>query len=165
WHGEDNYAARNAGMLGIAPTPQLDYGIQTGTGLPALKATPGDAAASRRLWDAVMRLNRQIARIAPALLQRDAADPYTVAVRIARQPRAHPARIQSLLKPYDGGLLLIVLNDGETAEDIRIGFSRAILGLGRMDSTEPLDSDLPRGLFRDSIAARGLRIYRITLAK
>jgi hypothetical protein len=56
-------------MLGIAPTPQSDYGIQTGDGLPALKATPGDVAASRRLWGAVMQLNRRIAKLVPALLQ------------------------------------------------------------------------------------------------
>jgi hypothetical protein len=165
WHGEDNYAARNAGMLGIAPAPQLDYGIQTAGGLPALKATPGDTVASRRLWDAVMQLNRRIARIVPALLQPDAADPYTVAARIAQHERETPARIRSLLKPYDGGLLLMVLNDGERAEDIRIGFSRAIRSLGRLDAPDPVDSDLARGLFRDSIAARGLRLYRITLAR
>jgi len=165
WHGEDNYAARNAGMLGIAPAPQLDYGIQTAGGLPALKATPNDAAASRRLWDAVMQLNRRIARIVPALLQPDAADAYSVAVRIERRERETPPRIRSLLKPYDGGLLLIVLNDGERAEDIRIGFSRAILAVSLIDSLDRPESDLARGLFRDHIAARGLRIYRITLAR
>jgi hypothetical protein len=165
WHGEDNYAARNAGMLGIAPAPQSDYGIQTGDGLPALKATPGDVAASRRLWQAVMQLNRRIARLVPALLQPDAPDRYTVAIGMARQ-QAAPPRLRSLLKPgNDGGLLLIVLNDGAQAEDVRIGFSRAIRALTRVDDAAPVQADMERGLFRDSIPAQGLRLYRITLAR
>ena len=165
WHGEDNYAARNAGMLGIAPAPQSDYGIQTGGGLPALKATPGDVAASRRLWSAVTQLNRRIARLVPALLQPDAAEHYTLAVSTARSAADAP-RLRSLLKSLEAdGLLLMVLNEGAQAENIRIGFARAIRSLSRADDATPVEADLERGLFRDSIAARELRIYRITLAR
>lgn len=166
WHGEDNYAARNAGMLGIAPAPQSDYGIQTGHGLPALKATPGDVAASRRLWTAVMQLNRRIAKLVPSLLQPDAPDRYTLAVRLERQPRQMSPHLRSLLKPAEtGGLLLMILNEGARPEDVRIGFSRAISSLARLDDAEPVSADLERGLFRDSIPARGLRLYRLTLAR
>jgi hypothetical protein len=165
WHGEDNYAARNAGMLGIAPTPQSDYGIQTGDGLPALKATPGDVAASRRLWGAVMQLNRRIAKLVPALLQPDAADPYTFAIATARSSEA-PPRLRSLLKPTEAdGLLLIVLNEGPQTEAFRIGFSRALRAVNRVDDGDPVATDAAHGLFRDTIPARGLRLYRITLAK
>lgn len=165
WHGEDNYAARNAGMLGIAPAPQSDYGIQTGGGLPALKATPGDVAASRRLWSAVTQLNRRIARLVPALLQPDAADRYTLAVSTARSAAGAP-RLRSLLKPLEAdGLLLMVLNEGAQAENIRISFARAIRSLSRADDATPVEADLERGLFRDSVAAGELRIYRITLAR
>jgi hypothetical protein len=165
WHGEDNYAARNAGMLGIAPTPQSDYGIQTGNGVPALKATPGDVAAARRLWTAVMQLNRRIAKLVPALLQPDAADPYTLAIGGARSSGA-PPRLRSLLKPTEnGGLLLIVLNEAAQAEEFRIGFSRALRTVSRVDDVEAVPADPERGLFRDSIPARGLRLYRVTLAR
>lgn len=168
WQGEDNYVARSAGWLGIAPTPQLDYGIQTG-GHEPLRATPGDVAASRRLWDAVTQLNRRIGRIAPALLQADAPDPYSIAARIA-PPSATGARpplpqLRSLLKPHDGGLLLIVLNAGTGAADFRIGFARAILSLTRFDEGDAIAQDAARGLFRDTIAPRGVRLYRITLAQ
>lgn len=166
WHGEDNYAARNAGMLGIAPAPQSDYGIQTGSGLPALKATPGDVAASRRLWTAVAQLNRRIARLVPVLLQPDAPDSYTLAIRTARQA-ATPPRLRSLLKPAENdSLLLILLNDGAQAEDFRIGFARPIRSLTRLEGAEEtVAADPERGLFRDSIPPQGLRLYRITLAK
>lgn len=166
WHGEDNYAARNAGMLGIAPAPQSDYGIQTGHGLPALKATPGDVAASRGLWNAVMQLNRRIAKLVPALLQPDATDRYTLAVAIDRMPHVTAPKLRSLLKPAgNDGLLLIVLNEGEQPEDFRIGFSRAILSLARVDDAGAVAADTERGLFRDIIPARGLRLYRIILAR
>lgn len=164
WHGEDNYAARNAGMLGIAPAPQSDYGIQTGSGLPALKATPGDVAASRRLWTAVTQLNRRIARLVPVLLQPDAPDRYTVAIGMARTA-ATPPRLRSLLKPAEhDSLLLMVLNEGAQAEDFRIGFARALRSLNRVDDADPVAGDLERGLFRDTIPAQGLRLYKITLA-
>jgi hypothetical protein len=164
WQGEDNYVARNAGLLGIAPVPQLDYGIQTGGTRAPLRATPDDVATSRRLWDAVAQLNRRIGRIAPALLQPDAADHYSVATRIEAAGRP-PAQLRSLLKPYDGGLLLIVLNAGGRAEDFSIGFSRAIRTLARLDEAEPVAADPERGLFRDLIEPRGLRIYKILLAR
>lgn len=163
WLGEDNYAARNAGRLGIAPVPQMDYGIQAGSSITPLQATPGDVAASRHLWDAVMQLNRRIARIVPALLQADAPDRYTVAVRMEKPPRP-PVQLHSLLKPYDGGLLLIVVNGGGRHENFRIGFHRAIRSLTRLDDAEAVQMDDARGLFRDEIAPRGVRIYRITLA-
>lgn len=168
WQGEDNYVARSAGWLGIAPAPQLDYGIQTG-GREPLRATPGDVAASRRLWDAVTQLNRRISRIAPALLQPDAAEPYSIATRI-EPPAATGARpplpqLRSLLKPHDGGLLLIVLNAGTAEADFRIGFARAIRSLTRFDEGDAIAQDAARGLFRDSIAPRGVRLYRITLAQ
>jgi hypothetical protein len=167
WQGEDNYVARSAGWLGIAPTPQLDYGIQTGGHAP-LQATPGDVAASRRLWDAVTQLNRRISRIAPALLQPDAPEPYSIAMRIA-PPSATgarpPAQLRSLLKPHDGGLLLIVLNAGAREEDFRIGFARAIRSLTRLDEGETIAQDAARGLFRDTIAPRGVKLYRIVLAR
>ncbi len=165
WHGEDNYAARNAGMLGIAPTPQLDYGIQTGSGLPALKATPGDVAASRRLWGAVMQLNRRIARLVPALLQPDAPDPYTFAIGTTRSTDT-PPRLRSLLKPAGNDtLLLMVLNEGGQTEPFRIGFSRAIRTVSRVDDADPVATDAERGLLRDTVPARGLRLYRVTLIK
>jgi hypothetical protein len=163
WQGEDNYAARNAGMLGIAPGPQMDYGIQAGSGIAPLKATPDDVVASRRLWDAVMQLNRRISRIAPALLQPDAPEPYTVASRIA--PASRPAaQLRSLLKPFDGGLLLIVVNAGDQTEDFRIGFARAIRSLVRLDDADAVPQDPPRGLLRDRIEPRGVRLYRLSLA-
>lgn len=165
WHGEDNYAARNAGMLGIAPAPQSDYGIQTGSGLPALKATPGDVAASRRLWTAVMQLNRRIAKLVPALLQPDAPDPYTFAIATARSADT-PPRLRSLLKPAGNDTLLVmVLNEGAQAEDVRIGFSRAIRTFNRIDDVDAVAADPERGLFRDTVPARGLRLYRVTLTK
>jgi hypothetical protein len=165
WHGEDNYAARNAGMLGIAPAPQSDYGIQTGQGLPALKATPADVAASRRLWTTVMQLNRRIAKLVPALLQPDATDPYTFAIATARSS-ALPPRLRSLLKPAGNDtLLLIVLNEGAQAEDFRIGFSRALRSVSRVDDVAAIAANPERGLFRDTIPARGLRLYRVILIK
>lgn len=167
WQGEDNYAARNAGMMGIAAAPPLDYGIRTDpdSGRQPYRATPDDIAASRRLWDAVARLNRRIEKLAPMLLRPDAPDGYTLAVADGEDGRG----LRSLLKPWDGAndprRLLLVVNAGETAARFRIAFDRPLASIERWqedDSAAP-DADAARGLIRDHIAARSVRLYRITL--
>jgi hypothetical protein len=158
WQGEDNYVARNAGMMGIAPLPQLDYGIRTGAPVP-LAVTPDAVAASRRLWTAVAQLNRRIARIAPALLQPDADAPYEIAVHSTRMATAPPL-VRGLLKPLDDAWLLIVVNPAPLPEEIRI--SMTFRKVARLEDDRPVDQDAARGLFRDRIPAYGAMLYRIT---
>lgn len=158
WQGEDNYVARNAGMMGIAPRPQLDYGIRTGEAAP-LAVTPEAVAASRRLWDAVTQLNRRIARIAPALLQPDVDEAYEIAVRDDRTSTAPPL-VRALLKPLQDARLLILVNPAPLAEEVRIGI--AFKKVTRLEDDRPVEQDATRGLFRDRIPAYGAVLYRIT---
>lgn len=173
WQGEDNYAARNAGALGIAPAPQLDYGIQTyeSGNAPAYRATPEDVAASKRLWDAVAALNRRIGRLLPALLLPDAADGYSLALRddAAAGPRpSADVPLRSLLKPWDasadGRRLLVVVNLEDRAHDFRLAFISGFRRIERWQEDEESapEQDAARGLLRDSIAPYGLRLYRVT---
>ncbi|WP_370153171.1 hypothetical protein [Ferrovibrio sp.] len=168
WQGEDNYVARNAGLLGIAAAPSLDYGIRTdpASGRQPYRATPADVAASRRLWDAVAQLNRQIARLAPMLLRPDDPQAYTAGIPAAAAGAAPALRL--LLKPWDGDAdprrLLLAVNPGDDAVDIRIGFGRAVSRVERWqdDDPEPPETDPARGLLRDRLPPRGVRLYRIT---
>lgn len=168
WQGEDNYAARNAGQLGIAAAPPLDYGIRTDpdSGRQPYRATPDDIAASRRLWDAVAQLNRRIERLAPMLLRADAADGWDIAVAMGEDGGG----LRGLLKPWDGAgdprRLLLLVNAGDAPVGVRIGFARPLASIERWQEAAdapPPDADLARGLFRDRIAAQGVRLYRITL--
>lgn len=168
WQGADNYAARSAGMLGIAPAPQLDYGIATGADTARL-ITPAEAAAAKRLWETAAAVNRRLARLAPALLQPDAELPYEIAVAAgedARQPLAAP--IRSLLKPWnsfgEAGLLLLAVNLERHSRDMRVDFGTAMRAMGRGPGEEaygPLDAEPARGLLRDRIEAYGVRLYRL----
>jgi len=168
WQGEDNYAARNAGMLGIAATPSLDYGIRTNPDRShePYRASPDDVAASRRLWDTVTQLNRRIERLAPMLLRPDDGSRYTIG--IAGDVPPGPPPLRSLLKPWDGDgdprRLLLVVNTGGTARDFVVGFSRPFRRIERWqdDDPEPPDADASRGRFRDRVAAQGVRLYRIS---
>lgn len=180
WQGEDNYAARNAGAIGIAAAPQLDYGIGTpynfGNGsetasvsvmAPPYRASPEEVAASRRLWEAVAQFNRGIARLKPALLQPDAAVTYTISLAppepsAARSALAAPVR--TLLRPWEDGLLLIAVNLENRDHAMRIDFGRRLHRMARFAMPEgaPLEHDPARGLLYDNIEAYGLRLYRIT---
>ncbi len=169
WQGADNYAARNAGMFGIAPAPQLDYGIATGAGA-ARVITPAEAAAAKRLWETAAALNRRIARLAPALLQPDAALAYDLALApgddALRQPLAVPVR--SLLKPWqsfgEAALLLIAVNLEPRSHAIRVDFGRSMRAMARAPGDESygeLEADAARGLLHDRIEAYGVRLYRL----
>lgn len=157
WQGEDNYAARNAGALGITAQPRLDYGIRTGAIAP-LVVTPEGASAARRLWDAVAQMNRRFARLTPTLLQPDAAMPYSVAVGI--RAREIPPMLRTLLKPHEGGHLLILVNPAPEPEAYRIALPFAMVT--RLDGDAPVEQDAARGLFRDRVEGYGVQLYRIT---
>jgi hypothetical protein len=160
WQGEDNYIARNAGMIGISPQPQLDYGIRTGETAP-LAATPDATVAARRLWEAVTQINRRVSRITPALLQPDAAVPYRILAPAS--DGAAPPRLRSLLKAHDDGLLLIVVN----AEPVPVDFSVALpfASVARLGDVAPVEQEEERQRFRDRIPGHGVQIYRIAGAR
>lgn len=166
WQGEDNYAARNAGALGISNAPRLDYGItmneaMNGAGSsPPRRASAIEVAASKRLWDAVAQLNRRIGRLRGALLQPDADAAYSIAVREA--PTDGRPVMRAVLKPWEGGWLLIVVNLRADAQDIRIGFDGGFRQAQHLDGAVLPQQDATRGLLRDEIEGHGLRLYWIS---
>lgn len=162
WQGEDNYAARNAGAVGISAAPRLDYGITiNGADTPSpRRASADEVAASKRLWDAVAQLNRRISRLRGALLQPDVDAGYSVAVRNAAAD-GEPS-LRTALKPWEGDWLLIVVNLQDRRHDMRIRFDDGFRRALHLDSEAVLQQDAARGLLHDDIAPWGLRLYKIT---
>ncbi|MFN4275909.1 MAG: hypothetical protein ACK4FJ_06380 [Ferrovibrio sp.] len=166
WQGEDNYAARNAGALGISNAPRLDYGITMNEAMngavssPPRRATAIEVAASKRLWDAVAQLNRRIGRLRGALLQPDAGAAYNIAVRDA--PMDDQPVLRAVLKPWDDDWLLIVVNLRAEAQDVRIGFPGGFRQARQLDGDALPQQDAARGLLRDEIEGHGLRLYKIS---
>lgn len=170
WQGEDNYAARNAGAIGIAAAPQIDYGIgmrgetdHVAIMAPPYRASPAEVAASKRLWDTVAGLNRAIARLRPALLQPDIDQPYMIA--LASSESAMPAPVRSLLKPWEDGWLMIAVNLDAYDHAIRVDFDRPLRRIARFtgpDAALSLEQDSARGRFYDTFEPYGVRLYRIT---
>lgn len=167
WQGEDNYAARNAGAVGISAAPRLDYGITVnGADRPApRKASAEEVAASKRLWDAVAQLNRRISRLRGALLQPDADVGYRLAIAEATGADAAAAGrapvLRSLLKPWEDGWLLIVVNLQPESHDIRLAFGHGFRQVEHLDSDVRPMQDTARGLLRDRIGPYGVRLYKI----
>ncbi|HEX6957965.1 MAG TPA: hypothetical protein VF194_08270 [Ferrovibrio sp.] len=189
WLGEDNYAARNAGAIGIAAAPQLDYGIGTADPPPRSSvakpyiATPKEVAAAKRLWDSIARLNRVLIRLTPALLQPDARRPYSVAVaasdrdasdrdasgRDATGRDAMAAPVRTLLRPWEGReLVLIAVNLENRSHALRIAFAQPLHHVARLPAggrlgvdREAVDADAAAGTIRDRIEPYGVRLYRL----
>jgi hypothetical protein len=109
WFAYESPVTRNGRVIGIAPDTQEAAGIQLPYGPdPPLAASESEAAASRRLWQSVRVLNREVAALAPALLGPTADIFYRVFV--AGTP-ASATPIRSLLKVMpNGDLLLIAVN-------------------------------------------------------
>lgn len=162
WQGEDNYAARNTGALGISNAPRLDYGItMNGAGSPPPRhATAIEVAASKRLWDAAAQLNRRVSRLRAALLQPDADAAYSVAVRDA--PMDGRPLLRGMLKPWEGDWLLVLVNLRAEAQGIRIGFGGGFRQARHLDGDALPQQDAARGLLLDEIEGHGLRLYKIS---
>lgn len=174
WQGEDNYAARNAGAIGIAAAPQLDYGIGTlgetphvSVMAPPYRARPDEVAAAKRLWDAIAQLNRSIARLTPAWLHPDGDLRYSLAIAEPATTIATTAAtpVRSLLRPWDDGWLLVVVNLEARVQAIRVDLAQPMRRIARFtgpDAALPLQQDAARGRFYDDLEPFGVRLYRLS---
>lgn len=123
----DSFATRSGQVVGMAPDipeshgPTPDYG---GLGRPPLAATQDERDAGRRLWEAMPRLNAEIAALAPAFLSPDAATRLSWS---ARGEGALAMPIRATLKRHpDGGSVLIAVNHERAWADVRFVFDRAL---------------------------------------
>lgn len=112
----DSFVTREGQILGIAPDPAPAYALPPGFGhaTPPLMASPEDRAASRRLWQAVVALNRELQALAPDLLAATATATCTATV-----PGRPDAPIRTLLKERDGHFTLLAVNLERSALPVR----------------------------------------------
>lgn len=122
----DSFATRSGQVVGMGPDipeshgPTPDYG---GLRRPPIAATQDEREAGRRLWEAMPRLNAEIASLAPALLSPDAITRFSW---FARGEGTLAAPIRAVLKRHpDGGSVLIAVNHERAWADIRFVFDRA----------------------------------------
>lgn len=174
WFAEDSYAGRSSGAIGIAPVPALDYGIQVFDGhrRDDMKATPGAIAAAAGLWQAVARLNREIDRLAPALLSPTAAFDYQVRL-LALEPGAASllataeadasAPLRLLLKSFDGRFTLLAVNLTPQRWRLAVSLPQPMRRIERWFDTDAPPALLAGGSgFEEDFPPHAVRIYRLT---
>ncbi|MBP7062916.1 hypothetical protein [Ferrovibrio sp.] len=174
WFAEDSYAGRSSGAIGIAPVPVLDYGIQVFDGhrRDDMKATPGAIAAAAGLWQAVARLNREIDRLAPALLSPTAAFDYQVRL-LALEPGAASllataeadasAPLRLLLKSFDGRFTLLAVNLTPQRWRLAVSLPQPMRRIERWFDTDAPPALLAGGSgFEEDFPPHAVRIYRLT---
>lgn len=160
WFAYDSPVTRNGRVVGVAPDTREAAGIALPYGpSPPIAATAAEAAASRALWQSIRVLNREIAALAPALLGPTADLPYRVYVAGAA---ASATPIRSLLKVMpNGDLLLIAVNIDNVSLEARFFFPGRRFALSRLHD-DPLGPDGSAGIWRDTFAPFGVRLYRLT---
>jgi len=166
WFAEDSYAARSAGALGIAPLPPLDYGVLllegAGGALP-VRPSPAEISRARALWQTAARINGEIDRLLPWLLQPPAPLNYAVSLRPGREP-AEEVPLRSRLLLYDNVYVLLAVNIGAERQEARISFARSLRRAERLfveqGETAPV---LDRGgtLLQDTFEPLQVKIYRL----
>ena len=159
WFAYDSPVTRNGRVVGVAPDTQETAGIRLPYGPdPPLAASAAEAAASRRLWQSLRVLNREVAALAPALLGPTADIPYRVYV--AGAPNS-TTPIRTLLKTMPGGdLLLIAVNIDNVPLEASFFFPGRRFLASRLHD-DPLAPDGSAGIWRDTFAPLGVRLYRL----
>jgi hypothetical protein len=156
--GYDSFVMRDGDVLGIASDPSADYGETPdydNSKTPALKASESDLNGSRDIWRAVVALNDELHRLAPALLSPTATLRYTVSVK---GPSFSHSPIRTLLKKRDGRFLLLAVNLDDVPLSARFSFPEEIRELRRFfDSTAT--PQYFAGGFEDDFPPLGVRLY------
>ncbi len=174
WFAEDSYAGRSSGAIGIAPVPALDYGIQVfdGRRRDGPKPGPGAIAAAAGLWQTVARLNREIDRLAPALLSPTAGFDYQVRL-LALEPGAASllataesdasAPLRLLLKSFDGRFTLLAVNLTPQRWRLAVSLPQPMRRIERWFDTDAPPALLAGGSgFEEDFPPHAVRIYRLS---
>ena len=169
WFGEDSYAARSLGALGIGPTLPLDYGVILPENQPSgsvFKPDPAQVGQARALWQAVARLNREIERLSPALLGGiSGLPPRAELLPLDDGPPLTPDEtpIRLRLLHYDGHLTLLAVNLSPRPWRLRLTLLAGIKRLERwFDPAPPPALNLANRQFEEDFQPFGVRIYRFT---
>ncbi|WP_119418748.1 hypothetical protein [Desertibaculum subflavum] len=159
WFAFDSPVTRNGRVIGVAPDTSEAAGAALPYGpYPPIAASAAEAAASRALWQSIRVLNREIAALAPALLGPTADIPYRVYLAGAA---VSATPIRSLLKVMpNGDLLLIAVNIDNVSLEASFFFPGRRFVLSRLHD-DPLGPDGSAGIWRDTFAPFGVRLYRL----
>lgn len=162
--GLDSYAMRDGHVLGIAPQPAASYGPTPDydkSGRPPLEVDDAQLAKSRRLWQAVEKLNGELKELTPGILSPTSA----LAVEVEhRGPAVTPMPVRILLKRLpDGGHVMLAVNLDDAPLDVSFRFPAEITAVRRRfdDSAEPLRQGRQ---LQDRFRAFDVRIYDLRFA-
>jgi hypothetical protein len=149
---------RDGDVLGIAPDPVADYGPTPdfdNSRSPPLTVEEDDLRRSRVLWRAVVALNGELHALAPALLSPTATLPYTVSVK---GPSFSRSPIRTLVKKWDGRLLLLAVNLDDVPLRARFSFPGPVREMNRLFDDAPTPK-YSAGAFEDDFPPLGVRLY------
>jgi hypothetical protein len=150
----DSWVTRRGKVIGVAPGTPADAGAGIG-------ATADQVRKSRELWASLPTLNRELARLAPAILSPTSAERY--AVRFSgRSATADPVR--AILKEEGGVYTLLAVNLERAELGVRFEFSRPPALVRRVDLDGATTPITPAGnSFADRLGGFGTAVYRFRL--
>lgn len=158
WFTQDSYVSRDDHVIGAAPDPKPDYrGPERRRSKPPFQATAQELEQSRRMWNAVVRLNGELQRLTPAILSPTSARDYRIAIR---GTSASPTPIRALLKDAPDGLILLAVNIDADPVEARFTFDADVNGLEPLFDSTPAPT-VANGAWTERIEPWGVRVYRL----
>lgn len=160
----DSFVTRAGDVLGIAPAPAADYGSMPDIdrdGTPPLVVDDAALAASRDLWQEAVRINGELAVLAPAILGPTSADAYTVWLE---SPSLGRSPVRALLKDTAEGPVLMAVNLTDEPVRVRFAFARPVGGVARLLDPSPAPVLDGRG-WAETFPPFGVQVYRLGEAR
>ncbi|MCE5323639.1 hypothetical protein LLG46_10035 [bacterium] len=120
YFGIDSYVLRGGKCIGVAPNPQPDYSLCDSP--ERAMADTEQIASSRRLWETIVGLNRELAELRSSILSSTATIPYEVYIQDL--PTSAPSSpIRTLLKTDPAGDFTMLLTNVQTEPcNVRVRF-------------------------------------------
>ncbi len=163
YFGYDSYATRDDNVLGIAPDPLAYYGDLPDfneNDQPPLRADEAGLERSKALWREVEILNRDLAALAPALLQPTL--PYACSANVMRAERLpQPIRLLAKPAPAGDGILLLAVNLEDRTHDVRFACAEGFVTVSPHSPGQIAPMRQDGKSFTDNFPPYGVRLYRI----
>jgi hypothetical protein len=153
----DSWITRDGKVLGIAPNPQGDYPAPEVNHFPV---SAKQLQASRKLWQDVIDLNRELEQLKPVILAPTSKQEYQVYLQ---NQEASQSPITSLLKEENGRFTLLTVNLDNKSVLVKYQFPRTVKALKSLFDRPSSSFQIQTNSWTETYEPFGVRTYQFEL--
>ena len=124
----DAQASRSGGVIGMAPDPQATHAPPQANHPNLTPASPVQLIKAKASWEAMARINKELAELTPSILSPTVGDDFKYTVDIVGTAPT-PAPLRCMLKPHPGGgYVLLTTNLDDAVLQVTYTLPTAVKG-------------------------------------